>query len=122
MERIQEDPDREDRIQNEAVVDAYGEEEQAMGWYYYIEDKLHCPFKAKCISKRIISPLEKEEQIEVRGMAPEEECIKEIFVEIFWEGRKLAVPLSQLKQIDTDAETQEAIEDWHYWVARGYEF
>ena len=21
-----------------------------------------------------------------------------------------------------DAETQEAIEDWHYWVARGYEF
>ncbi|MBC8317049.1 MAG: calcium-binding protein, partial [Desulfobulbaceae bacterium] len=33
MKRIQEDPDREDRIQNEAVVDAYNEEEQAMGWY-----------------------------------------------------------------------------------------
>jgi len=30
MKRIQEDPDRENRIQNEAVVDAYGEEEQAM--------------------------------------------------------------------------------------------
>ena len=122
MKRIQEDPDREDRIQNEAVVDAYGEEEQAMGWYYYIEDKLHCLFKAKCISKRIISPLEKEEQIEVRRMAPEEECIKEIFVEIFWEGRKLAVPLSQLMQFDADTETREAIEDWHYWVARGYEY
>ena len=73
MTRIQEDPEREYRIQNEAVVDAHDEQEQAMGWYYYIEDKLHCPFKATCVSKRIISPLKKGDQIEVRGMAPEEE-------------------------------------------------
>jgi len=32
MTRIQEDPEREDRIENEAVVDAYGEEERAMGY------------------------------------------------------------------------------------------
>jgi hypothetical protein len=38
MKRIQEDPDREGRIQNETAVDASNEEEQAMGWYYYIED------------------------------------------------------------------------------------
>ena len=66
--------------------------------------------------------MKKGEQIEVSGMAPEEECIKEIFVEIIWEGRKFAVPLAQLEQIDADTETQEAIEDWHYWVARGYEY
>jgi hypothetical protein len=27
--------DREERIAMEIIVDAYGPEEQAMGWYYY---------------------------------------------------------------------------------------
>jgi hypothetical protein len=30
------DEEREERITMEAVVDAYGPEEQAMGWYYYL--------------------------------------------------------------------------------------
>jgi hypothetical protein len=30
-----------------------------------------------------------------------------------------AVPLSQLKAIDADESTQEASDDWHYWVAQG---
>ena len=33
------DADREERIYNEAVVDAYSPEERAMGWYYYLDDK-----------------------------------------------------------------------------------
>ena len=28
-----------------------------MGWYYYLEEKLHVPFTAKCVAKRPISPL-----------------------------------------------------------------
>jgi hypothetical protein len=56
-------------------------------------------------------------------MAPEDECMKEIFIEINWQGRQLAVPLSQLEAIEeVEEETQEAIEDWHYWVARGYQY
>lgn len=35
------DPVREDRITMEIVVDAYGSDERAMGWYYYLEDKLN---------------------------------------------------------------------------------
>jgi len=31
------------------------------------------------------------------------------------------VLLSRLAAIATDEETREAIEDWHYWVKRGYE-
>jgi len=27
----------------------------------------------------------------------------------------------QLEGIEVDEETQQAIEDWHYWVERGYE-
>lgn len=37
---------REDRIQMEIIVDADGPEEQAMGWYYYLEEKLAFPFRA----------------------------------------------------------------------------
>ena len=123
MERIPKDPDREYRIYNEAIVDTYGEEEQAMGWYYYINDKLYCPFQAKCIQERIISPLREGKKVKVQGMAPEDECIKEVFVKISWKGRVFAVPLSQLEAVgEAEDETLEAIEDWHYWIARGYQF
>src|SRR5271157_2893583 len=52
-------------IRNEAVVDAYGPEEQAMGWYYYLENKLRFPFQAKCIASKVVSPLRKGEIVEV---------------------------------------------------------
>jgi len=56
-------------------------------------------------------------------MAPEEECLREMFVEMPWEHeRRLAVPLSQLKVVHGDEETVQAVEDWHYRVERGYEF
>ena len=109
MTRTPEEAEREHRIDYEAVVDAYNEEERAMGWYYYVQDKLSCPFKAKCREKRRISPLEPKEVVEVQGMASEDECMTEIFVEIVWQGRELAVPLSQLEAIEVDEETQEAI-------------
>ena len=38
------DEERERRISMEIVVDAYGPEEQAMGWYYSLEDRLGFPF------------------------------------------------------------------------------
>ena len=122
MSIIQEDPDKENRIYDEAVVDAYGEEERAMGWYYYVEDKIQYPFQAKCIGIRKISPLNKGEVVNVQAMAPEDECTHEIFVEIFWQERVFAVPLSQLEAIGANEQTLEAIGDWHYWVARGYKY
>lgn len=55
-------------------------------------------------------------------MAPEDECMREMFVEIQWQDRTIGVPLAQLQPLDVDESTQEAIADWHYWVERGYEF
>ena len=69
----------------EIIVDAYSPEEQAMGWYYYLEDTLQFPFTAVCNGKRAISPLLVEDEVDVIGMAPEEECEKEMFVTIRWE-------------------------------------
>jgi hypothetical protein len=107
----------------EIIVDAYGPEEQAMGWYYYLEEKLQFPFTAICTAKRAISPLHVNDEIDVIRMAPEEECEREMFVAIRWEKRGLAVPLSQLTAISSAAgQTKQAIEDWHYWVEMGYEF
>ncbi|MBN2316577.1 MAG: calcium-binding protein [Sedimentisphaerales bacterium] len=115
-------PERENRITEEIIVDANGPEEQAMGWYYYLKDTLYFPFTATCIAERAISPLRKGDEVEVLNMAPEEECQHEMFVMIRWEIRQgLAVPLSLLRPItDSDEDTIEAVEDWHYWIDQGY--
>jgi Calcium binding len=117
------DPEREQRITMDIVVDAYDAQERAMGWYYYLEEQLQFPFTATCIAKRAISPLHVEDEVEVIGMPREEECEHEMFVTIRWEQEGLAVPLSQLNPISTtDEQTKQAIKDWHYWVTMGYEF
>ena len=105
------------------LVDAYGREEQAMGWYYYLEGQLQFPFLARCIAERAISPLGIGDEVEVVGMAPEDECEHEMFVLMPWERRTLAVPRSQLEAArHVDGETRQAVEDWQYWVKRGYAF
>ena len=121
MAKAKKNTERENRIEMEIIVDAYGPEEQAMGWYYYLKDKLHFPFTATCIAERAISPLRKGDEVEVLNMAPEKECQHEMFVMMRWERPGLAVPLSQLKPITkADKGTREAVEDWHYWIDQGY--
>ena len=122
MKKPARDPIREERIHDEAMVDAYGPEEQAMGWYYYLENKMCFPFQAKCVASKVVSPLRKGEIVEVRRLAPEDACANNMLVLIRWQGRNMAVPLSQLAAIEPDESTEEAIEDWHYWVAQGYCF
>ena len=112
---------REQRIAMEAVVDAHDSEERAMGWYYYLDGKMKVPFKASCRSVRTISVLKVKDEVEVLGMAPEEECESEMLVWVRRAGKRIAVPLAQLRPLSKDQETQEAVGDWLYWVDRGYE-
>jgi len=121
MNKVEKDEEREYRISMEAIVDAHDDEEQAMGWYYYLDDKMHFPFMAKCIKVAAKSPLHEGEEVSVIQLAPEDECRYEMFAEIEWQDRKLCVPLVQLQPMDVDEQTLEAAEDWHYWMARGYE-
>lgn len=114
--------EREDRIEMEVVVDAYGPEERAMGWYYYLEESLAFPFEARVARELPTSPLNIRDKVEVLGMAPEEACATNMLVWVRWPKRKLAVPLSQLVPLINDDATNEAVADWHYWVSRGYEF
>jgi hypothetical protein len=80
----------------EAVVDAYNSSERAMGWYYYLDGKMKVPFKARCRFARPISALEVKEEVEVLGMAPEEECD----VRLGWAGRQAnCCPLGAIASI-----------------------
>ena len=116
------DEAREERIEMEIVVDAYDEEERVMGWFYYLQEKLNVPFRAKCIEEREISPLEVGQEVEVLGVSSESDRVREMFVTIRWNERQLAVPLAQLTVVKADKQTREAVEDWHYWVRMGYNF
>ncbi|MDA8227116.1 MAG: hypothetical protein M0T74_05325 [Desulfitobacterium hafniense] len=90
---------REDRILMEAIVDAYDEEERAMGWYYYLKDKIKFPFMARCIQVMTKSPLREGEQVVVVQMAPEDECLHEMYVKIQWQERRFGIPLAQLHNL-----------------------
>src|SRR5438552_3331641 len=115
MAKAKQDKRREQRIEQEIVVDANGPEEQVMGWYYYLEEKLRFPFRGQCICLRATSPLRKGQEVEVTDLASAEECEQEMFVTVRWEDRKLALPLAQLEPIQADKSTREAVKDWHYW-------
>ena len=123
MKEIPENKAREERIADEIIVDANGEDEVVMGWLTYLQDNLACPFEAECIEEEKISPLRKGEQVTVLELLDDDKNLgSDFFVQIEWNGRKMGIPLTQLKPLKTDKETEQAIEDWQYWKARGYQF
>jgi hypothetical protein len=122
MKRPSENREREDRFADEVVVDAYGEEERAMGWYYYAADNIAFPFKARCALKRSTSPLKAGDVVEVTGMAVEDDCMQELMVLIKWDDEDLAVPLIQLESPGSTGLARQVLADWKYWVDRGYTF
>ena len=113
---------REERIHMEVIVDAYGSNEQSMGWYYYLDDKITFPFVAECSIANKRTPLTVGEKVTVTQMSGDDYCEYEMYVDILWNEKVLAVPLVQLKPKDADDNTVEAIEDWLYWKSRGYSF
>jgi hypothetical protein len=122
MGKVEADKEREERIMNEIVVDAYDTEERIMGWQNYLDDILKFPFEAKCIKEITISPLKKGEKVTVLEMADMDLYAKSMFVIIEWQNRRLGVPLEQLLPLNSDEEVLEAVKDWHYWVEQGYQF
>lgn len=130
MAQVKQDEVREERITMEIVVDAYTAEEQALGWYYYLQKTLQFPFMATYMMQRRGAAEKEAKPVKVINMAVEEECENEMFVEVEWDGDVLPILLEELTftsgdselSEEKDAKTQEAIEDWHYWVNRGYTF
>ena len=114
---------REGRITMRAVVDAYGAEERAMGWYHYLEGEISFPFQALCLKRKVKSPLHKDGFYSVKRMADVDDCVRDMYVMVEFDDDELAVQLSQLEPIgELDDESREAICDWHYWCEHGYQF
>ena len=121
MFEVQIDQIRENRIANEVLVDAYEQEEIAMGWYYYLQERFNFPFKAKWgsskSSDRIVTVLE---------MSAEDDCLNDMYVEVLYREGDLedvfSARLFEIYPLDVNRPTEEAIADWHYWVNRGYQF
>lgn len=118
MSKVEQDQERERRIDYEVVVDAYNEEERAMGWYYYLQDRLQFPFKAKWLDGK--KP--EGRNVTVIGMSSEDDCLDGMFVEVEYLDDVFSARLSDIELLQVDEETAEAIADWHYWVESGYEF
>ena len=115
------DEAREDRIMMEVVVDAYDETERSMGWYYYLQDRLNFPFAAQWLTANGNS-----EKVRVVGMPIEDDCLEDMLVEVAYTEDGIedifTLSLREIQPLTEDAATLEAIADWHYWLARGYEF
>jgi hypothetical protein len=127
MAKVEKDPIREKRIDYEIVVDAYSREERAMGWYYYLADNLIFPFFANWQKKNWKTAETEVKKIKVLCMADEEECMSEMSVLAAYtddpdETDVFSVSLAKIQAIDVDQLTQDALGDWAYWLARGYEF
>jgi hypothetical protein len=118
MKRPKRDPVREDRIHNEAIVDA-SPDEQAMSWYYYLKARSVSRSRRDVLPRRMSRRSGKAKPPRSYAWPLNDVCEHDMLVQIRWQGRKMAVPLSQLAAIDPDESTKEAIGDWHYWVSQG---
>ena len=100
-------------------MDCYDDEEEMMGWYYYLQGKLTFPFTAKYRASAK-GRAKTTKLLQVVGMADEDECNREIKVMILLQEDgledQIPVALSQLEGVEVDEATAEAIADWHYWV------
>jgi hypothetical protein len=113
------DEQRNRRIWREILTDAYTASERAISWCYYLEREMTVPFQARCIEERTISPLREGEEVPVVGMTDEVVSNSEMFVLVEWMDREFGVPLSQLKVLDADQDTRDAVDDWHSWSGDG---
>lgn len=118
MSRIPEEPQREERIDYEIVVDAYDEEERRMGWYYYLQDNLNFPFSAKWLKGK--NPEGRD--VTVIDLSSIDDYSHDMFVEVEYEEDQYSARLKDIQPLDVNEATQTAIEDWKYWLERGYEF
>lgn len=116
------DPTLQRIIEDEIVVDAYGDEEVASAWYAYMEEHLKFPFEAECLYAVGQSPLRVGERVQVVAIGEMESCDHGIFVKIGFGGRQFDVPLAHLKPLNTNEGTLTAVRCWYQWLADGNEF
>ena len=104
------------KIDYEIIVDCYDEYEVSMGWYYYMEETLKFPFKAKAKLKKVDGSV-KLTEIQVTGLAADEEGFmgNDFDLEILVGGYATDIAYTKLSDIKADDQSLEAFAIWKYW-------
>jgi hypothetical protein len=122
MATIGKDGVREFRIANKILAAAQEGEEAALAWYYHLEEIFRAPFTARLRAPQSGAPLNEGDTLTVLELADVAACREQIMITADYNGQPFTIPLAHLDPLDADEETTEAVADWHYWLARGYEF
>ena len=114
------DISRKDRIEDEIIVDCYDEYEMAMGWLCYLNDNLTFPFEASIIGDIRIGSLQEGDSVNVTEFINSDKNDVSVYnfiatVGIEKDEHIYDIPLVNLKSVDCENDTFNAIEDWRYW-------
>lgn len=110
-----ENPERDERIENEILVDCYDEYEQRYAWESYLSDNISFPFTAKTKFKN-----KKGEEILVDVEVLHFDKKNSFRVEVTEKNSELlfSISLLMLKEVKAGFDTKQAINDWKYWKKR----
>jgi len=115
------DTNHQHRINSKILSDCYDAYQQGQGWTLYLLDNIACPFQAeyKGNSKLSIKPNQTMTVLELVNSVYASEDDLECFmakVEVEIAGVFYEVPLEDLKIIEADKDTQQAVADWQFYI------
>ena len=110
------DPHRENRITDEIIVDCYDDEEERMGWYYYMSDNLTFPITAT-ISLLLQAGASEIKAVEIVEIDPKSEQGYPIRLGILEKGseRIQYINPEAIISLNTSPENLDIKNDWLYW-------
>lgn len=123
-----EEPEREGRIYSEIIVDAYGDEEIATSWYYYLEEQLLFPFDAMVYTHRKFYPgtntsSDCSSRVHLLRLASLERCgMHQIWtMGILSVGEEVPLHffLYDVHAVEPNEQRVQALSDWMYWNRNG---
>lgn len=108
---------RQDRIEDEVIVDCYDEEEVSTAWFYYLADNMTMPFKARIIGDRRVGSLQVGDIVEIVSVVENLGNCRNYraVIEVKKDETLFEIPLERIEAIDANEETYEMVEDWRYW-------
>lgn len=111
---------RENRLASFLADAPPGSPEAQEAWVAFLERTLRFPFTGQCRFEWEVNHLTQGDIVSVTGLARNEPRVGHVFVRVMNGQRSIPIPLFQLAPFLADPETKQAVEDWHYWVERGY--
>ncbi len=107
------------KIDYEIIVDAYDDDEQSMGWYYFFEETLEFPFTALAQLKKRDGTTETK-RVKIIGLASKETgFMNEDFNLDMEQGQYIRpVAYATLSEFKASEETLEAFQIWDFYWRR----